>query len=176
MRKVIRFLIDKLELIALAFVLTFIIQNYLFMACNVPTESMVPTVLADDKLVLNRITSIFREPKRGEIISFIREKKHPVNEYWLKRVIGLPGDNIDLRDGNVYINGLLLEEEYTLGNSYPDEEVTFPYHVPDDMYFVMGDNREGSYDSRGIGPISTDQIIALGGLRVFPFGRFGELK
>jgi signal peptidase I len=133
----------------------------------IPSGSMENTLLIGDHLIMSRIgydagipftrwhVPLWRNPKRQQLAIFMS----PVSSSDLvKRVIGLPGDTVDIRDGAVWINGKKLEEKYTTGPTYPYEMHT-PYVVPDNCYFMMGDNRGNSFDSRFMGCIPRKNII-----------------
>ena len=107
----------------------------------IPSASMEPSLSVGRKYPYFKLNYIFSGPDRGDIV--IYDKNGVV---YCKRVIGLPGDHIELEGGNVYINGTLLNEPYANGNTYALLQDT--YDVPDNEYFVMGDNRENSNDSR----------------------------
>lgn len=113
-------------------------------------------------------------PQRGDIIAFYYN-----NKVLIKRVIGLPGEwvNID-GSGNVYINGELLDEPYITDRALGDCSITLPYQVPDGRYFVLGDHRSTSRDSRStlVGPVSEEQIMGRVTLRIWPLNRFGFLQ
>ena len=130
-------------------------------------DSMSPTMEHDEIVVLLKT----KEFQRGDLIGFYYQGK-----ILLKRVIALPEDEVAIdADGNVYINGELLEEPYVTDKGLGDCDLEFPYKVPGTGYFVMGDRRSNSVDSRNsvIGAISRDDIIGKVFLRVWPFGRFG---
>ena len=122
------------------------------------------------------ITMVVRgsNPQRGDIIAFYYN-----NKVLIKRVIGLPGEwvNID-GSGNVYINGELLDEPYITDRALGDCSITLPYQVPDGRYFVLGDHRSTSRDSRStlVGPVSEEQIMGRVTLRIWPLNRFGFLQ
>jgi signal peptidase I len=104
---------------------------------------------------------LWRNPKRQQIIIF-KPPFDPTQPDYVKRVIGLPGDTIDIHDGSVWINGQRLAENYTLGRTERIESsssVPMPYKVPENCYFAMGDNRQNSYDSRFWGCVPRDNII-----------------
>ncbi len=118
--------------------------NYVIGPVKVVSGSMEPTLMTGDLAVVNMLRYVFREPQRGEIIAFRHEEFG--DELIMKRIIGLPGDHIDFQDGCVFVNDTLLEEEY-IG----DDVKTLcwlSFDVPVNSYFVLGDNREHSLDSR----------------------------
>ncbi len=127
---------------AIAFVLnTFIIAN-----SRVPSGSMENTIMTGDRLIGFRLSYLFEEPERGDIIIF----RWPDDEsiYFVKRIIGMPGDTVRISGGKVYLNGsdTPLEEPYLKEEMFPEADVE--YTVPEGAYFVMGDNRNNSADSR----------------------------
>jgi signal peptidase I len=147
----------------------------------IPSESMRNTLLVGDHLIMSRLgydagipftnwhVPLWRNPKRGQIVIF-RAVIPRDNSDIIKRVIGLPGETVDVRDGAVWINGTRLREDYTIGRTEPGEPSMFqaafagrtkvlPYTVPPDCYFVMGDNRGNSLDSRFEGCIPRPNII-----------------
>jgi len=163
--------------VILAFML---INGTLGQARVIPSGSMENTLLIGDHLIMSRIgydagvpftnmhVPLWRNPKRLQIIIF----KPPFNvdqPDYVKRVIGLPGDLVDIREGAVWINGRKLRESYTIGDTEPAQpgqgpppsyDVTkFPYRVPENCYFAMGDNRGNSYDSRYWGCVPRKDIL-----------------
>jgi signal peptidase I len=171
----------KSEIIAwfwviLAFML---INGTLGQARVIPSGSMENTLLIGDHLIMSRVgydagipftnihVPLWRNPKRQQIIIF-KPPFDPTQPDYVKRVIGLPGDTVDVRDGAVWINGQRLRENYTVGPTEPAPpgqeprgypEMTFPYKVPQDCYFAMGDNRGNSYDSRFWGCVPRKDIL-----------------
>ena len=130
-------------------------------------DSMSPT-LAHDEIVILMKTKKF---DRGDLIGFYYQGK-----ILLKRVIALPDDEVAIdAEGNVYVNGEILEEPYVTDKGLGDCDLSFPYKVPGTSYFVLGDQRSNSVDSRNsvIGAISQDDIIGKVFIRVWPFSRFG---
>jgi signal peptidase I len=152
--------------VGLAFLL---INGTIGQARVIPSGSMENTLLIGDHLIMSRIgydagvpftnwhVPLWRNPKRQQVIIF-KPPFAPDTPDYVKRVIGLPGDIIDIHDGAVWVNGQKLVEKYTMGPSEPYELHT-PYKVPPNSYFVMGDNRTNSYDSRFWGPVPRNDII-----------------
>ncbi len=151
-----------------------VISTTMITHAKVPTGSMIPTIEVNDHLVINRLPYYFNEPKPGEIVVFHQEDE------LIKRVIGVPGDTLDIQDGDVYINGNILDEPYLAKphstNSFMVEDIKFPIQIPKDMYFLLGDNRNNSEDSRYFGMIHRDAIYAKSLVRVWPLNRLGVVK
>ena len=131
--------------IVVTILLTEFILNFVIINANIPSGSMENTIMTNDKLIALRTSYWFNDPKRGDIIIF----KYPDDEsqLFIKRLIGLPGDTVEIRNGKVFING--VEDEKA--NSHVPETPTGnygPYVVPEGSYFMLGDNREHSKDSR----------------------------
>jgi len=138
-------------------------------------NSMQPTLFPNDFILLSRQAYLFSEPERGDIVVFNSELPAENGGYklFIKRVIALPGDSITISGGNVYINGLLIEEPYIL----KDETLGFIENlkIPERAVFVMGDNRFASIDSRDgdIGVVSFDMIVGRAFFRLHPFNSIG---
>ncbi len=143
----IREIISWVVTIALALALGLFIRNCVIINADIPSGSMENTIMTGDRIIGNRLAYIAGEPKRGDIIIF----KYPDDETqnFAKRIIGLPGEKVDIIDGKVYINDseTPLEEDY-LKEEWLIAAGPYSYTVPDDSYFVMGDNRNNSLDSR----------------------------
>lgn len=144
-KSVIKEVRDYVFLIILAFVLAFLMNKFVYANAEVPTGSMIPVVQPDDRLIVNRLAYLFEEPKRGDIVMFINPDDE--SENYLKRIIGLPGEKLEIKDGLVYINGSdkPLSEPYI--NDSPKGNYG-PYNVPEGCYFMLGDNRDESKDAR----------------------------
>lgn len=144
-KKILKEIKDYAVLIVIAVMLAFVMNRYVYANAEVPTGSMIPAVMPDDRLIVNRLSYVFSEPKRGDIVMF----KFPDDESedYLKRIIGLPGETLVIKDGLVYIDGSKdpLPEPYL--NDEPNGDYG-PFYVPQGCYFMMGDNRDTSGDSR----------------------------
>ena len=156
-----------------------LVKTFLFQAFRIPSESMVPTLLVGDRVLVNKVSYKLHEVHRGDVVVFTRPAKleDPSGtepEDLIKRVVAVGGDTVVARDGVLYVNNQPMTEPYVqkgAGTFHLDEAVT----VPKGQVFVMGDNRENSQDSRYFGPIPTDTIIGRAFVRMFPFNRFGSL-
>lgn len=142
MEKIVRFIREAVTTVALAFALALILRACIVEAREIPSGSMLPTIHEGDRVLVNKIVYHMRQPERGEIIVF----DPPVqSDYdFVKRVIGLPGDTVEIKNEQVFINGVALEEDYVA--EAPDYAYG-PVKVPEGALFVMGDNRNSSYDS-----------------------------
>ncbi len=157
----------------LAILAALLISHFLMAHTTIPTGSMIPTININDHMIINRIPYYYRNPERGELVIFRYEGQNLI-----KRVVGMAGDIIDMEGGRVYINGEEFDElEYinTPNTTYP-QFIKYPYTVPENSYFVMGDNRENSGDSRSFGAVTRADIIATGGYRIYPFNNLGWVR
>lgn len=137
--------LSYIKILVAAVIIAFIFSRYVIVNAEVPTGSMKSTIMEHDKLIGFRLSYLFSEPERGDIVIF----KYPDNETqnYVKRVIGTPGDVVQIKDGHVYVNGELLEEDY-LYEPMQNTSIEETYVVPEGYYFMMGDNRNSSLDSR----------------------------
>lgn len=131
-----------LKVLITSVLIAFIITHFIIVNVIVPTGSMIPVVEANDRLIANRLSYLLSEPDRGDIIVF---ESRFEDKLLLKRIIGLPGDSVAIKDGDLLINGQIIED-------YTPIEMKFEYEpewdvVPEDMYFVLGDNRNNSLDA-----------------------------
>jgi len=164
--KLIKELTEYALCILIAFVVALLIRKYVMVIGYVPTTSMYDTINKGDRLIINELAYVFGEPKRGDIVSFYYPDDE--SQVYIKRIIGLPGETIEGKDGAVYINGTRLNE-----SSYIDDVYTSdfgPYLIPENSYFMMGDNRSNSRDSRFWDNkyVSIDKIIGRSVLRIYP--------
>lgn len=163
---------EWVETIAIAVILALVIRTFLIQPFYIPSGSMEPTLAIGDKIIVNKLSSFFKDPERGEVIVF----KYPVDtsQDFVKRVIALPGETIHIKDSKVYINGELLEEEYLPeGLTYGDFE---PVTVPENAYFMLGDNRDNSQDSRVWGPVPRNLIIGEAIVVFWPIERISVIR
>ena len=169
-----RSIISNVLYIAAVLLFSFLIVRYVGQRTEVIGNSMVPTLEDGNQLVTDKITYRFREPERFDIIVFPHE---PMHEFYIKRIIGMPGETVEIgEDGVTYINGEVLEENYGYGQTAPQER-TGEIVLGEDEYFVLGDNREVSLDSRyrEVGNIPRSIIIGRAWVRIYPFDQFGLL-
>lgn len=160
--------------IGVALVFVVIVNTFLVRVYSIPSTSMVPTLLVGDRVVVSKLS---KNPGRGDIIVFNRPSNDPAGpgapEVLIKRVIGLPGETVESRDGKVYVSGKLLQEDYLPDNTFT--QIDTPITVPKDDLLVLGDNRSVSQDGRFFGPISKKLIVGRAVLRIWPFSRAGSL-
>ena len=167
--------LDYLKPLVFIFAIMMFLNNFVIVNARVPSGSMENTIMTGDRLVGNRLAYVFGEPQRGDIVIFRAPDKE--SELYVKRVIGLPGDTVNILDGKVYINGNKepLDEPYLpeamIGNYGP-------YEVPAKSYFVLGDNRNNSGDSRFWRNkyVRADKILSEASFRYFPFSEMGTIK
>lgn len=169
--------IEWVKSIAIAVVLAFLIKNFVFNSTYVLGQSMRPTLQEKDRLFAFKVPLYFRDPKRGEVV--VMEAPDDKRKDYIKRVIGIEGDLVEIHEGSVYLNGNILEEEYTNQDAYTHVYDEDSWLVPEGKVFVLGDNRlEGaSKDSRYFGCVPLSAIKGITGFRYFPFNeRFGKIK
>lgn len=187
---------DWLIVILIAILFAVILDSQILSIMTIQYNSMEYTLLEDQKILVEKLSYKFGEPKAGDIVIFHTQTKSDsflddiyisVNgmlsrlkgeekyERYVKRIIGVSGDVIDIHDGSVYVNGVKLDEPYVHA---PTEagDIEYPLTVGENEYFVLGDNREVSIDSRDFGVIEDTQIVGKAFFRFFPFNKFGAIK
>lgn len=146
--KIIREIFSWISSILVAFILSFFILKFCIVNARVPSPSMVNTINVNDRFIANRLSYLFSEPERFDIVVF----KYPDDEeiLYVKRIIGLPGETVEIIDGKVYINGSTepLRDDFIPEPMAEDRGNFGPYEVPEGHYFMLGDNRNHSEDSR----------------------------
>ncbi len=155
---------------------TFLIITFVGQRTHVSGESMENTLDDGDQLIVDKLTYRFRDPERFDIIVFPFHYRE--NTYYIKRIIGLPGETVQIEDGTIYINGEVLEEAYGREVMQDPGIAAEPIALGEDEYFVLGDNRNQSSDSRdpSVGLIHRDEIIGRAWIRIWPLDSFGILK
>ncbi len=157
-------------LLALFLIVFLVFRFYLYPWFTVRQTSMLETLHNGDVVVVSRIYALQRDFKRGDIIVFyLGDRKNGEGEYLVKRIIGLPGETVEIHDGIVYINGHAIKEPYIV---HKDHANFGPYIVPKGKLFVLGDNRPASRDSRFFGAISEDSVVGRVVMRIYPFSQF----
>ncbi|KMT22487.1 signal peptidase I [Clostridium cylindrosporum] len=179
--------------ILIAFFISILLNSKVVAKVRVKQSSMENTLKANQQLIIDKLSYNFTSPKRGDIIIFLENQhkrsiiddamifikdlgnKGDNNSRLVKRVIGVPGDKIDIKDGHVYVNGEKILENYVKGETF-SQDLKFPIKVENDKLFVLGDNRPVSLDSRAFGPIDYDQVEGKAVFRVYPFDKLGNIK
>jgi len=170
--------IEGLQTVALSIFLALGIRQFVAEARFIPSESMLPTLEVDDRLVVEKISYHFNPPKRGDIIVFrapqaaLDAAHSTTKDAYIKRVIGLPGDEVEVKEGRVFINGQVLEEDYI---EAPPAYTWGPQTVPENEYLVLGDNRNSSSDGHVWGFLPRESIIGRAVVRFWPLQRIGGL-
>lgn len=145
-----------------AVVIAFLLTHYVGQKTIVLSQSMEPNLYADQQIIVDKVTYHFRIPERGEIVVIdVPESEIP----YIKRVVGLPGETLEIKDNRVWIDGVAISEPY-LAEVY--QRNYGPVQIPEDHIFVMGDNRNNSRDSRYIGPVRLDQVLSRAWMRIWP--------
>lgn len=168
--------IEWIKSIATAVVIAILIKTFIFNTTYVLGNSMFPTLQEKDRLFANKISLYFSAPSRGDIV--VLEAPDEVKKDYIKRVIGIEGDSVEIKEGKVYLNGEMLEESYLDEDAYTQTYNESYWEIPKDNLFVLGDNREpgASKDSRVFGYIPADSVKGITGFRYFPINnRFGKV-
>jgi signal peptidase I len=190
-------LVENLKSFAIALILALFIRTFIVQSFHIPSGSMIPTLLIGDFILVDKVTYHFRPPERGDVVVF----HFPLNEkvYYVKRIVGVPGDKVQVIDGKLFINGKPCKYQpdgdysyYEDGKLYtgkiyyeflPKRDGSVKKHmilktgtegdntpvfvVPKGQYFMMGDNRNNSYDSRYWGFVKRDEIVGVARLIFF---------
>lgn len=196
--KVLKEILDYIKVILIAIIVATLINVLIFSFSPVRQRSMEPTLIEDDVLIIEKVSMVLTDFKRGDIVIFVKgdninssffgkvERLYTdmYNKFFnkidnqnrlVKRIIGLPGDKVDIRDSNIYINDELLVEDY-VGSETTEKRIELPIIVPEQEVFVVGDNRLLSSDSRDFGTIKMKNIEGKVAFRIFPFNKIGFVK
>ena len=178
---------EILKTLGLSAILAFGIRTFVAEARYIPSRSMVPTLQVDDRLIIDKVGYHFREPQRGDIVVFMPPDEAAVvcttgprpqpgstsKDAYIKRIVALPGETVEVRQGKVLINGQVLQENYL--QEVPDYEYG-PRIVPENSYLVLGDNRNNSCDSHYWGFVPRQNIIGRAVVRFWPLNRVGGIS
>src|SRR5215211_250266 len=191
-------ILEFLIILLVSFALVFgFVRPFVVEAFYIPSESMVPTLRVGDRVLVNKFIYRFTEPERGDVVVFksveggrLPPEENPIERIigffrddgpdraprqdLIKRVVGVPGDEISVRGGRLFVNGEPQREPY-VNKKYPDRSFYAPTTVPEGHVFAMGDNRANSQDSRIFGPVPKENIEGEAFLRFWPPGRVGLL-
>ncbi len=162
---------EVVKVVAISLAIIIPVRYFLLQPFYVKGASMEPNYEDHEYLLIDELSFRFREPKRGEVVVF----KYPndPSQYFIKRVIGLPGDGVDVREDGVYVNGNKLDEGAYLSPTLAIGN-TASTVVPSGSYFLMGDNRPASLDSRVFGPVQRSFIVGKTWIRAWPFNRLSH--
>ena len=160
--------------------LTWVIVTFVGQRTKVDGHSMEPTLSDGDNLIVDKLSYRFRDPERYDIIIFPGPEEFGQHPYYIKRIIGMPGETVQIKDGKVYINDKELKSDVYGITDYIDypgiaEE---PITLGDDEYFCLGDNRPVSQDSRyeEVGPVKRSIIVGKVWIRIWPLNKFGKVS
>jgi len=198
LRKIkLKYVINTLLIILLVTLILLLFFGFLYAPSIIEGDSMENTIHNHDWVILDKVKINQIEPERGDIVILEGEPKKftlfkflnksefakrflpaPIGEDWIKRVIAVGGDTVDIINDSIYINGEKINEPYLKeeNKTYDRHLIELPYQVPYGEYFVMGDNRLVSHDSRNFGSIDRDEIIGTSEIRIWPISRIGKFK
>lgn len=177
MKKILREILSTSLYLLVVLCLTYLVIHFVGQRTQVSGSSMEPKLSDQDNLIVDKFTYHFKDPERYDIIVF--PFLYEDDTYYIKRIIGLPGETVYIdREGNIFINEELLEEGYGREIIKDPGRAYEPITLGEDEYFVMGDNRNNSSDSRdpSVGNVKRDNIIGRAWLRIWPLNKFGFIK
>lgn len=166
---------ENIRLVAIALVLALLIRIFIAEPRYIPSNSMLPTLHTGDRLVVEKVSYHFHQPEKGDIVVFeppqlLQSLGYRKDQVFIKRIIGKPGQKVSVNNGKVYIDDQPLAEDYI---AEPPDYQLASVQVPDNEFFVMGDNRNDSNDSHVWGFLPKQNIIGRAVFRFFPFDRIG---
>ncbi|MFO7919012.1 MAG: signal peptidase I [Anaerolineae bacterium] len=161
---------ELVESVLPALIIVLVVNVFLAQATRVEGQSMEPNLHDNQRLIIEKVTYRFRAPERGDIVVLRPPQKS--SEPLIKRVVGLPGERLEIHDGRVYVDDELVDEPYL---NQPTVGTLDPILIPEEHVFVMGDNRRASNDSRAFGVVAFDDIIGRAWLRYWPPTEIGPI-
>ncbi|MGN0245233.1 MAG: signal peptidase I [Lachnospiraceae bacterium] len=168
-------MVEYVLIFLIALVVMLLLNKFIIINARIPSASMEDTVMTGDRLIGNRLAYKNDIPQRFDVIIF----KFPDNEseLYIKRIIGLPGETVTITDGKVYINDSTTPLDDSFTKEIPASTSFGPYYVPSNCYFVMGDNRNNSYDSRYWTHtfVKSEQILGKAMFRYYPFNKISKV-
>jgi signal peptidase I len=187
--------LEAAKTVGLSLLLAFGIRTYVAEARYIPSGSMEPTLQINDRLIIEKMSYYFREPERGDVVVFnptTTLKSQGFHDAFIKRVIGVPGDRVEIQNGAVLVNGHHLSEAYVAngaptlteacggapvsnGQAPPPPFLSQPETIPKNSILVLGDNRSNSYDGRCWGLVSKADLVGRASFRFWPIDRVGTL-
>lgn len=173
-KDIFQFFKELISVVVIAFVLSLILRTWVVEGRVVPSESMLSTIQVNDRFILNKVIYHFQEPEKGDIIVFRPPEEINAREDFVKRLIAVPGDTVEVKNGQLYVNNKVQQEPYV--KTAMNYEFG-PVVVPPNSYFVMGDNRNNSYDSHLWGVwLTRDHIIGKAVFTYWPLNHLHILK
>jgi signal peptidase I len=168
--------IEAAKTLVTAAILAFGIRTFVAEARYIPSASMQPTLEINDRLIIEKVSYHFKQPERGDVVVFEPTeflKQQGYKDAFIKRIIGLPGDTVEVKYGKVFVNDVALKEKYI--EDAPEYDYG-PVVVPEDQYLVLGDNRNNSLDSHSWGFVPRENFIGRAIVRFWPPNRLGNLQ
>lgn len=170
-RQGVRRLLEWGGLVALALLVALLLRTFVVQSFYIPSTSMAPTLAVRDRVLVNKLAYRFGDPQRGDIVVFESPQASGEVRDLIKRIIGLPGETIEGRGGRIYLDGKPLAEPWLPDGVRTDD--FRPVTIGPDHYFVMGDNRVDSRDSRVFGPVSRGALVGEAFVRIWPVNHIG---
>ncbi len=177
MKKILKEILNTSLYLLIVLCLTYVVIHFVGQRTQVVGQSMENTLNNADNLIVDKLTYRFRDPMRFDIVVF--PFQYEKDTYYIKRIIGMPGETIYIDgEGTIFIDDVALEEDYGKETIADAGRAYEPITLGEDEYFVMGDNRNNSSDSRDpvVGNVSRDDIIGRAWIRIWPLNKFGILK